>query len=79
MNDSSIILTRKIQLIVDSNDKQFIHQTYETLYRWQYICFRAANYIFTHRYLQEQVKELIYFTEEMRVKLADIQKMKPVF
>ena len=74
MNDNSIILTRKIQLIIDSENKQFIHQTYETLYQWQHICFRAANYIFTHRFLQEQVKELIYFTEEIRVKLADITK-----
>lgn len=71
MNDNTIILTRKIQLIIDSNDKQIIRQTYETLYRWRHICFRAANYIFTHRFFQEQVKELIYLTEETKVKLAD--------
>jgi len=71
MNDNTIILTRKIQLIIDSNDKQFIGQTYETLYRWQSICFKAANTIFTHRFFQEQVKALIYLSEGIKVKLAD--------
>jgi hypothetical protein len=74
MTDNTIILTRKIQLIIDSKDKEYIHQAYETLYQWQHICFRAANYIFTHRFLQEQVKELIYLTDETKVKLADITK-----
>lgn len=74
MSAGSIILTRKIQLIIDSRDPDFIHQTYETLYNWQYACFRAANYIFTHHFLQEQVKELIYLTEDTKVKLADIKK-----
>jgi hypothetical protein len=71
MNNNTIILTRKIQLIIDSDDKEIIRQTYETLYRWRRICFRAANYIFTHRFFQEQVKELLYLTEETKVKLAD--------
>lgn len=74
MNDNTIILTRKIQLIIDSDDKEIIRQTYETLYRWRHICFRAANYIFTHRFFQEQVKELIYLTEETKIKLADNKK-----
>jgi hypothetical protein len=74
MDDNTIILTRKIQLIIDSDDKEFIGQTYETLYRWRNICFKAANTIFTHRFVQEQVKELIYLTEETKVKLADKNK-----
>ncbi len=74
MSADTIILTRKIQLFIDSSDSDFIHQTYEALYQWQYACFRAANYIFTHHFLQEQIKELIYLTEETKVKLADIKK-----
>lgn len=68
------ILTRRIQLFIDSNDKDFIGQTYKTLYEWRHICFRAANYIFTHLLLQDQLKELFYLTEETKVKLADITK-----
>lgn len=74
MSADTIILTRKIQLIIDSRNPAFIHQTYEALYNWQYACFRAANYIFTHHFLQEQIKELIYLTEDAKVKLADIKK-----
>ncbi len=74
MSEDTIILTRKIQLFIDNRDREFIHQVYETLYQWQYACFRAANYIFTHHFLQEQIKELIYLTEETKVKLADIKK-----
>jgi hypothetical protein len=68
------ILTRRIQLFIDSNDKELIGQTYKTLYEWRHICFRAANYIFTHFFLQDQVKELFYLTDETKVKLADITK-----
>lgn len=67
-------LTRKIQLLIDSDDKELRKQTYETLYQWQRICVKAANYIFTHHYLQEQVKELFYLTDNVKVKLANIEK-----
>src|SRR5690348_13311404 len=74
MNKDTIILTRRIQLLVNSKDKEVIKETYKKLYDWRYACFRAANYIFTHYYLQEQIKQLIYLTEDVRVKLGDITK-----
>lgn len=66
--------SRKIQLLIDSNDKAFIGEVYHKLYQWQHICYRGANFIFTHHYIQEQLKELIYITDEVKVKLADIRK-----
>jgi hypothetical protein len=69
-----INITRKIQLIIDSKDKEFIKQTYEMLYRWQYICFRSANYLFTHHFVQDQIKDMLYLTDDMRLKLADVHK-----
>jgi hypothetical protein len=74
MTDNTIILTRKIQIYVESEDKAFVQQAYTTLHQWQHICFRAANYIFTHLFLQEQIKELIYLNEGVQLKLADIKK-----
>ena len=74
MNTNTLITVRKIHLLIDSQDKDFVSQAYKTLYQWQYGCFRAANYISTHCYLQEQLKELIYLTEDAKVKLADIHK-----
>lgn len=76
MSSETMVLTRKIQLLVDSTDKEFVHDCFQKLYNWQYACFRAANYIFTHQYVQEQLKDLFYLTDETKVKLADIQKDK---
>jgi hypothetical protein len=69
-----ITITRKIQLIIDSKDRAFIKDTYETLYRWQRICFRSANYLFTHHFVQDQIKDMLYLTDDMRLKLADVHK-----
>jgi hypothetical protein len=74
MTDGTLILTRKIQLFIDSKDKEYIGQTYRKLYQWQLACFRAANYIFTHYFIQEQIKELFYITDGARIKLANIKK-----
>lgn len=73
-NKDTIILTRRIQLFINIDDKELIGETYKTLYQWQFNCFRAANYIFTHYFLQEQIKDLFYLTDEIRVKLSDIKK-----
>lgn len=73
-NKDTMILTRRIQLIINLEDKELISEAYKTLYQWQYGCFRAANYIFTHLYLQEQIKDLFYLNEETLVKLGDIKK-----
>ncbi|SDF81413.1 hypothetical protein SAMN05216464_1353 [Mucilaginibacter pineti] len=74
MENKHIILTRKIQLLLNSDDAAFRKDCFTKLYDWQWICFRAANYIFTHHYVQEQIKEFIYITDEVKVKLADIKK-----
>jgi hypothetical protein len=73
-NRETILLTRRIQVLINSDDKEDVAGTYTKLYQWQYVCFRAANYIFTHLYLQEQIKDLFYLTEETRVRLSDIGK-----
>ncbi|MGN6601467.1 MAG: hypothetical protein ACTHK8_03395 [Ginsengibacter sp.] len=74
MNKDTIILTRRIQLFVNSKDKEVIKEAYQKLYDWRYACFRAANYIFTHLYLQEQIKDLFYLEEGIYMKLVDRTK-----
>jgi hypothetical protein len=73
-NKDTIVLTRRIQLFINLDDKELISNAYKTLYQWQYACFRGANYIFTHLFLQEQIKDLFYLNDETRVKLANINK-----
>jgi len=73
-NQDTIILTRRIQLFIHLDDRELISKTYKTLYQWQYLCFRAANYISTHLFLQEQIRDLFYLNDGTRVKLSDIKK-----
>lgn len=59
MEKSTIILTRKIQLLINlpAEEKK---EVWEKLYRYQNRCFRAANLIASHLYVQEMIKD--FFT-----------------
>lgn len=74
MEAKRIILTRKIQILLDCDDKEKRKEYYQQLFDWQNMCFRGANYIFTHYYLQDQIKEILYLTEDVKVKLVDVEK-----
>ncbi len=69
-----IILTRKIQVHIDCDDAEKRKAYYQQLWDWQYMAFQAANLIFTNLYVQDRVKDLIYFTDEVKVKIADKKK-----
>ena len=73
MEKSTITLTRRIQLLLDvsSEEKKAM---WEKLYRYQNRCYRAANFIVSHLYVQEMMKDFFYFTEDIQYKLADINK-----
>lgn len=68
---STTTITRKIQVLIDSEDKDFVKAAYTTLYRWQSICWRSANYISTHLFVQHQLKDMVYLREDIQLKLAD--------
>lgn len=67
-------LTRKIQLLVDLPTKEERKEALDTLYQWQNRCFRAANLIVTHLYVQEMIKEFLYLSAGVQYKLADEKK-----
>lgn len=75
MEKSTITLTRKIQLLIDVPSDQK-NEMWEKLYRYQNRCFRAANLIVSHLYVQEMIKDFFYLTEEIQYKLADEKKMR---
>lgn len=66
-------LTRKIQLLIDVPASER-NEMWEKLYRYQNRCFRAANFIVSHLYVQEMIRDFFYFTEEIQYKLADANK-----
>lgn len=57
-----ITITRKIQILIDG-DKEYVRNTFKTLYDWNEKVFRAANIAVTHMYFQEKQKEFSYLTE----------------
>lgn len=70
MGSEKIIITRKIQLSIDSSEKEIKDASYRTLFDWRYICYRAANLISSHAYMQYQLKDFFYLVEETKVKLS---------
>ena len=74
MEKDTIVLTRKIQLHIDSDDKDKRSEYYKTLFEWQDVVFRGANMVMSHQYIQEQMKDLIYLQDDVKVKLADRNK-----
>lgn len=73
MEKSTILLTRRIQLVLDVPSHER-NEMWEKLYRYQNRCYRAANFIVSHLYVQEMIKDFFYFTEEIQYKLADANK-----
>jgi hypothetical protein len=74
MEKSTLKLTRKIQLLVDLPTKEERKEVLDRLYVWQNRCFRAANLIVSHLYIQEMIKEFLYLSEGVQYKLADENK-----
>lgn len=69
-----VILTRKIQLIINCRDKEALKEYYDRMYEYQRMVCKAANMINTHLFLQDRLKDLVYLTSDAKVKLADAAK-----
>jgi len=68
------MITRKIQLLLQADSKEEWKEKYRTLLTWQQIVTRAANWIVTHHYVQDSLKEMMYLADGIKVKLADQHK-----
>ncbi len=62
MEKSTLILTRKIQLIIDLPTQEERKEELDKLYKWQNRCFKAANLIVSHLYVQEMIKDFFYLS-----------------
>lgn len=67
-------LTRKIQLLIDSDDPDFVYEARGKLMTWQNACYRCANLVYTHQFIQEQIKDMVYLTEGIKLKVTDSSK-----
>ena len=69
-----MILTRKIQVVVNEPEKTAKGNHYQTLRKWLHICMQSANITSTHLFAQDNIKDFIYLSEEVKMKLADAAK-----
>lgn len=74
MEKSTMKLTRRIQLLVDLPTPEEKKEAMAKLFQWQNRCFKAANFIVSHLYVQEMIKDFFYFSEGIKYKLADEKK-----
>ena len=74
MEKRTMKLTRKVQIVVDLPTYRQRKEAIDTLYRWQNRCYRAANLIVSHLYVQEMIREFFYLSEGIKYKLADEKK-----
>lgn len=74
MEKTTLKLTRKIQILIDLPTKEEKKEVLVKMYQWRDRCFRAANLIVTHLYVQEMIKEFLYLSEGIKYKLADEKK-----
>ena len=71
------IATRKIKLFIDvaKSDKEELIKQFRKLYDWQKVVFKASNQITTNLFIQDHVKELFYFQDDIILKLTNREKM----
>jgi hypothetical protein len=74
MDKSTMVLTKRIQLLIDCDDKEQKHVYYQMLYAWQRICYQAANIACSHLFVQDRISEFFYLTDDVQHKLADQSK-----
>lgn len=74
MEKDTLILTRKVQIYLDCDDQEQRSAYYKKLFEWQDIVYRGSNMVMTHQYIQEQMKDLIYLRDDVKVKLANFDK-----
>lgn len=74
MQKDTIILTRRVQIHLDCEDREKRSAYFNQLFQWQDMVYRGANMVMTHQFVQEQIKELLYLRDDVRYKLADFKK-----
>ncbi|MCZ4318750.1 hypothetical protein O4H26_07095 [Aequorivita viscosa] len=74
METNTMKLTRKLQLIIDLPIPEERNEAMGKLYQWQNRCYRAANLIVSHHYIQEMIQEFLYHSEKVQYKLTDEKK-----
>lgn len=71
-----MIVTKKIEVYVDCDDKEVKKSHYDKLFQWSNIIRNAANILSSNLFVMDNIKNMIYLDEGIRVKLVNILKDK---
>ena len=71
---STNIVTRKIQIVIDEQDPEKFKEQWIELLTWRRMAIKGANYITTHHFIQDNIAQLFYLSDNTKVKLANIEK-----
>lgn len=74
MAAKKVILTRKIQILLDESDPEKRRVYQNQLYQWQDLVFKASNMAISHQFLQDNIKDILYLKDEVKVKLLDAKQ-----
>lgn len=69
-----ITVTRKIQLLFNSENESEVKDYYKKLYTWQNIVHKAANQISTTHFALEAIKDMFFLDDGTKKKIADAKK-----
>jgi IS605 OrfB family transposase len=62
------IITRKIQVFVNEDDKELRKELIYMIYQWRDKVRKGANIVASHKFVQENIKDFIYVKDEIQEK-----------
>jgi len=71
---NTITITRKVQLIIDSEYKEQFIEELKKWKKYQKIIRRTSNLISSHVFVQDNIKDFFYLTEDLKLKLENNEK-----
>lgn len=67
-----MIITRKIEIYID--DKENRKEIEKNLHQWRFICMKSANMLSSHLFVMDNMKNMVYLDEDIKLKLTNKEK-----
>lgn len=68
---SGTVITRKIEIYINEQDKNLKKELYKRLCNWRNIIIRCSNLVASHKFTLDNLKDYIYLTKNLQLKLAN--------
>lgn len=74
-----VFISRKIEIIIDESDVKKRKEHFDKIMNWRNLVRRSANIIVSHKFVQKNVADFEYLTDEAKekIKVSDIIKQEP--